>query len=184
MSMRVCKFCNINLPIEKFGFCVSEGNGEKYRRHECFSCANKRHLNWRIQNRDRIRKQAAINARKRRAKMSPEEFKKYRTKETMKSREQHAKYKEIVYTAYGGYECKCCGETERLFLSVDHVNNDGYTLRKEKTQGVGGSLYRWLYMQFKKTSIWPDDYQILCMNCNFGKSKNKGVCPHKNSSKV
>jgi hypothetical protein len=26
---------------------------------------------------------------------------------------------------------------------------------------------------------FPDGYQVLCMNCNWGKRMNKGICPHK-----
>jgi hypothetical protein len=25
---------------------------------------------------------------------------------------------------------------------------------------------------------YPDDFQILCANCNWGKQLNGGVCPH------
>jgi len=74
--------------------------------------------------------------------------------------------------AYGG-KCACCGETEPAFLTIDHINNDGYTKRLEG-QGVGAMLYKDL-----ERRGWPkDEYQLLCMNCNFAKG-HFGSCPHK-----
>ena len=46
--------------------------------------------------------------------------------------------------AYGGYECACCGEAEPLYLSIDHVNNDGAQHRKELGSLGGHKLYKWL----------------------------------------
>jgi hypothetical protein len=77
-----------------------------------------------------------------------------------------------VLGAYGG-KCKCCGETEEKLLAVDHVHNNGAEHRKEKGMR-GASFYRWIRRQG-----YPDDYQILCCNCNWGKYRNKGLCPHK-----
>ncbi len=34
-----------------------------------------------------------------------------------------------VINSYGG-SCVCCGETELVFLSIDHINNDGDKHRK------------------------------------------------------
>lgn len=82
--------------------------------------------------------------------------------------------KRVVYTHYGN-RCACCNETELNFLTIDHVNNDGYLKRKQ--EGVGASLYRKI-----KNSCFPLSFQLLCMNCNFGKARNKGVCPHKTTT--
>lgn len=74
----------------------------------------------------------------------------------------------LVYEAYGGIKCNCCGEDEELFLSIDHVNNDGY---KEglNSQQLVDKLIR---------ENFPEGYQILCRNCNYGKHLNGGTCPH------
>src|SRR5262249_35899921 len=40
-----------------------------------------------------------------------------------KAREQALK--DRVFAAYGGYQCACCGETGRSFLSLDHMDNNG-----------------------------------------------------------
>lgn len=83
-----------------------------------------------------------------------------------------------VFNAYGGYVCACCGETMRECLTIDHVNNDGGKHRRElanKGRGAGGSsVYYWL-----KRNNYPPGFQVLCYNCNIGKYRNGGVCPHK-----
>jgi hypothetical protein len=79
-----------------------------------------------------------------------------------------------VIAHYGG-KCACCGETERLFLSIDHINNDGAKHRREVP---ASSLYRWL-----KKNGYPEGFQVLCMNCNCGKARNGGVCPHQHPSR-
>lgn len=79
--------------------------------------------------------------------------------------------KQIVYDHYGN-KCACCGESNQKFLSIDHVNNDGHKERK----GKGGSSDR-IIRNIIKTNF-PDTYQILCFNCNLGKARNNGVCPH------
>jgi hypothetical protein len=72
---------------------------------------------------------------------------------------------------YGG-RCSCCGETEPLFLQLDHVKNDGARHRKEQKTGAK------ILMEIKKLG-WPKDYyRLLCANCNIGRHLNGGTCPH------
>lgn len=75
-----------------------------------------------------------------------------------------------ILTVYGA-RCACCGEAEPKFLTIDHVNGGGEKHRKE----IG--RYRVLTEIIR--AGFPSDYQILCWNCNCGKSRNGGVCPHK-----
>ena len=82
--------------------------------------------------------------------------------------------KKKVYDHYG-WECRCCGTTEEAFLTVDHVNNDGAEHRKTfASAGSGCAIYSWLIK-----NNFPDGFQILCWNCQWGKKKF-GVCPHQN----
>lgn len=89
------------------------------------------------------------------------------------------KMKDAAYAAYGGYVCVCCGETNPLFLSIDHIDGDGNKHRRSmvgkhaKNVGASRDLYRWLMR-----NGYPPGFQILCMNCNVGKSRNGNVCPH------
>jgi hypothetical protein len=74
--------------------------------------------------------------------------------------------------AHYGARCACCGETNRGFLTIDHINNDGARLRK--IHGSGLSFYRWIIK-----SNYPDFFQVLCYNGNFGRQRNGGHCPHR-----
>lgn len=77
--------------------------------------------------------------------------------------------------AYGG-KCSCCGESEPIFLQLDHINNDGSIERRK----YGNHVVEW---QELKKAGWPKDrHQLLCANCNYGKRMNDGVCPHKNQT--
>lgn len=71
---------------------------------------------------------------------------------------------------YGG-KCICCGEMETLFLTIDHINNDGHIDRKEHTSST--AFYLKLIREELRT-----DLQVLCFNCNLGRSANSGLCPH------
>lgn len=90
--------------------------------------------------------------------------------------------REKILDHYGRI-CVCCGETEALFLTIDHVNNDGYEHRKNlnggKQKGGNKELMRWIIRE-----NYPDTIQILCWNCNCGRSLNSGVCPHKSGDTV
>lgn len=78
--------------------------------------------------------------------------------------------KDDVIRGYGG-KCVCCGESERTFLTIDHINGNGQADRK-KHRMVFGQLYGWL----RDNSYPTDNYRLLCMNCNWG--TRYGKCPH------
>ncbi len=80
----------------------------------------------------------------------------------------------VVYSHYGN-QCACCGLADTRFLSIDHINNDGYLDRGNNKERRSGSQVIKKIIRDK----FPDDLQLLCFNCNMGKSRNKGVCPHK-----
>lgn len=84
--------------------------------------------------------------------------------------------KDKVFAHYGQL-CACCGESERAFLTLDHIENNGADHRRELGGGRTTSTdktWRWLVQ-----NDFPDGFQILCYNCNCGKRDNGGVCPHK-----
>lgn len=76
-----------------------------------------------------------------------------------------------VIAAYGG-ACACCGETEPLFLAVDHINNDGAARRRELNMKGGSGFNSWIIK-----NNFPDTLQLLCHNCNCAKGYY-GRCPH------
>lgn len=86
--------------------------------------------------------------------------------------QKHQKLRLLCIVHYGDDppKCACCGESNIKFLTIDHINNDGAEHRNE----IGRSkLYSWLIK-----NNFPEGFQVLCMNCNWGKAQNKGVCPH------
>lgn len=86
--------------------------------------------------------------------------------------QQRAELKYKVFKHYGN-KCKCCGESNVLFFTIDHINNDGHLFRKENKH-TGSSIYSWI-----TKNNYPKYLQLLCYNCNLGKARNKGICPHK-----
>jgi hypothetical protein len=76
-----------------------------------------------------------------------------------------------------------------MFLTLDHINGEGARHREEvalhfgiiDSAGGGGRrswnnstlMHRWL-----KEQGYPPIVQVLCYNCNAGKYRNSGVCPH------
>ena len=90
-----------------------------------------------------------------------------------KKREQFKRMADLIFDYYGN-KCNCCGETQRLFLTLDHVNNDGYKYKFPSGKRITGATF------FRKIikEDFPDTIQILCMNCNHGKMRNRGICPH------
>jgi hypothetical protein len=106
---------------------------------------------------------------------------------TSKARQKQASYFEQCLEHYGT-SCYCCGESNPLFLTMGHPNNDGAKHRREvaadlktghvtdKSSGVGGlRFYRYLVKHG-----FPTNYEIRteCFNCNCGAIRNKGICPH------
>ena len=139
---------------------------------------NQRMRDWRAENREKSRKMSREWRNRKIANGTPEEVAALRAAESEKTKRAQAVCRDQVFTAYGGYRCNCCGENEPMFLSIDHVDNNGAQERKSgQYSGSGYSFYRWL----RKTGF-PPGYQVLCMNCQVGKHKNGGVCPHQTSS--
>lgn len=87
---------------------------------------------------------------------------------TRKSRRRFA-----VIMVYGG-KCQCCGEAEEAFLEIDHVFDDGRRDADTRRKAGCTNQYDWLF----KRGFPRDRYQLLCSNCNQGKRRNGGVCPH------
>ena len=99
-----------------------------------------------------------------------------RTDETRRtaSERQKARYRALrleIVAAYGG-KCQCCGETEIAFLELDHANDNGSAHRREIGRGAHRT-YKWV-----KDHGFPSDFRLLCANCNQGRQRNGGVCPH------
>jgi hypothetical protein len=159
MEIRTCRKCDIAKSLNEF----------RKKSRECKSCQRDRIRKWERENRDRKK----VNALRSYAKLrqSPERWERYKATRRISGGNYAARIRNDCFAAYGGRVCACCGETEPRFLTMDHVNNDGHIHRK-----TSGATNLYSYLRARK---FPEGFQVLCMNCNFGKAQNGGVCPHK-----
>ena len=157
--MKTCNTCKQEKDNENFNKNSTSIDDLSY---DCKKCACDRSRKWRENNPKKV-----INHRK---------IYKNRSKIYDKKR---ATGSWIQVINHYGAECVCCGEKELLFLTIDHVNNDGNKHRKELNIRGGYNFYRWVI-----ENNFPDILQILCYNCNYGKNRNKGECPHKNEKYI
>ena len=135
VSLRKCKKCERDKPLSDFPIYCRE---PERRRHECNRCLRVRMNNHYYDNvEDRRAKTAKRYAKAPSRGWTPEQ--KQRRQETQ--REVTDRMRSLVYHQYGN-RCSCCGEDNPLFLTIDHVNNDGHKLRSQ--HGMSSTLYRWI----------------------------------------
>ncbi|KKL68019.1 hypothetical protein LCGC14_2129140 [marine sediment metagenome] len=104
----------------------------------------------------------------------------YKVKNRILDKQRRKDRRQRIIDHYGG-KCVCCGESEPVFLSIDHINNDGadhranITKKKGRGKQAGSTtMYKWI-----ERNNYPTDLQLLCHNCNMGRYRNGGICPHK-----
>lgn len=90
-------------------------------------------------------------------------------RENSRKRRYILRYLALEHYSNGLIECACCGENNQIFLTIDHINNDGNNHRKQISSG---GLYQWL-----KSHNYPKGFQVLCYNCNMVKG-HYGMCVH------
>jgi len=79
--------------------------------------------------------------------------------------------------AYGGARCTCCGEQQIEFLTLDHLNDDGAEQRRALTGKNYGSIAKF-YAWLKREGYPPLSLTVRCLNCNAGRYRSGGTCPH------
>jgi hypothetical protein len=192
--MKTCSKCGIEKPETEYWF-----NKAKNRYNAmCRDCAADLRADWKERNKAKVAeknrqwqlsnpermKAAQQRWKERNPGIAAQRTREWRLANLDRSRENgrrnDQRLKDECYNAYGGYVCACCGETEPAFLTIDHINNDGAAHRRDVNNGIrrggGKKIYSWLI-----ANNFPSGFQILCMNCNWGKARNNGVCPHKTS---
>ena len=102
-------------------------------------------------------KRRAINSSKR-------SYWENRDKYIAQNRKARSERKIEVLTHYsnGKLSCVRCGFADLRALSIDHINGNGTAHRMILGKLVGANFYKWL-----KNNDYPEDYQTLCMNCQF-----------------
>jgi hypothetical protein len=159
----ICRVCGEEKSMDNF--LLYKNRDKVYRSKRCVSCTKKYHSKYFADDKERF------NANARDQRLKNPSVVRARENEWAKKTRINARTK--VYEAYGN-KCSCCGETEPLFLTLDHVNNDGHIERKAFSQG---NLYGRVIREG-----FPNRFQLLCWNCNQGKRRNNGVCPHQEGS--
>lgn len=155
----VCAKCRVPLTEANW----TPRNRRRHNRR-CTSCEREYAKSWRAANNDW------------RAQYNRRDYMRRRESQLARHRAYAQRIRAEVIEAYGG-RCRCCGETEPMFLTIDHVYGNGSQERRQlSTQkiGTGSCFYRWL-----QTHGYPQEgYQLLCFNCNRGKSQSR-ECPHR-----
>ncbi|RLC98766.1 MAG: hypothetical protein DRI46_10745 [Chloroflexi bacterium] len=167
-----CRVCKRTRFVGNFKSYSS--GGKTLHKNICIPCEAEWHKTYRGTHPDKIvraekDKQRARDYRRN----NPEKLKGIHRKSRAKCRERD---KNAIYKHYGD-KCSCCGETDRGFFTIDHVDSDGHIERKQGLYTSGSQFYRYIIQQ-----DFPESYQILCYNCNLGRARNKGVCPHRECS--
>jgi hypothetical protein len=97
----------------------------------------------------------------------------------IRNRQRYAtqRLKMDVLTHYAGPRprCKCCGEDQILFLTLDHINGGGNAHRRSIFGKKSGNMYYWI-----RKNNYPVGFQVLCWNCNCGK-RQLAQCPHQSN---
>lgn len=86
-------------------------------------------------------------------------------RESIKRR--HRKDKAAAFAHYGE-KCAYCGDARQLFLTIDHIHDNGAEHRRTQRSGQnrGHDIYAWL-----RKMNYPEGFQTLCYNCNCVKSQ-------------
>ena len=71
--------------------------------------------------------------------------------------------------AFLGDKCVGCGFEDERALQIDHVRGGG--LKERRALGSSGAVYR-------RVLKYPEDYQLLCANCNRIKCVENGEITH------
>lgn len=162
-SMRICIDCKKH---KKCRFCKEMfhvDDLDKWHGHACCKCIKKYNAERYVKNKERFLKR---NKRWKEKSYTPGSF--YSEKRRRSGKVRRRKIRNEVLQNYGG-KCECCGETERAFLTIDHVNGNGGQHRREIKRF---DIAYWLWL-----NKFPTGYRVLCFNCNVAIFRN-GICPH------
>jgi hypothetical protein len=166
MKTKKCSKCKQTFPTS--GFYLERKKGKKVRLvSDCKKCANKSSLDRyykRKQENPKLEREKQRNWHRKWANNNPQRVKELQRRYSTKLRNE-------VLNHYGDGDphCVCCGESEFMFLAIDHIGGGGTQHRKNIRYG---NIYFWL-----RKKGYPNGFQILCHNCNFAKGAYR-KCPH------
>jgi len=160
-GIKICSGCKRELPATSVYF-----SRNKYSPDGLYSKCKECKSTYRKDNKDRFNEYWGLY-RKEHIEEIRRYGKKFRdnhaTEEKLRHFEYGQKIKLQIITHYGG-KCACCGESNLMFLTVDHINGGG-TEQIKSFSGYG--FYRWII-----NNNFPSGFQVLCHNCNWLKYLN------------
>jgi hypothetical protein len=156
----------------------AQDNKEKLRkyRHEHYykniESISKRSKEWYIKNKEKVK----IYRLKNKLKIK-RWYIKNREEILKKSRIRDENIRKLVFNHYGN-KCIWCGQSNPIFLTIDHINGGGGKHRKKIHRCAGINFYRWL-----KLNNFPEGFQLLCFNCNCAKLRGYNPLKDKKEKK-
>lgn len=148
MLARICKTCN-RLNVQEYRAKYPERvkiSKKRYAEENKESVA-KRNKDWRQNNKEWLKIYKATSPL-------------FKAKKQKNMRNRLLVIREEVINHYGGC-CAVCGETDKRFLSIDHIENNGVDHRKDLKNSSYNKYYRWFLR-----NNFPNGFQILCHNHN------------------
>lgn len=177
--MITCIACNATKPQEAFSVSAL-----KKQDRRCKPCATAKTKRWREANPEKFRQMNQPSDKRREA--GRRHYAKVKADPALMARRRqkcHDWHLEMKLRAFNvlGRECACCGESRIAFLQIDHINNDGSAHRRRLGMKVEGGMRAGGYQRrfyFEIIGGKKDGLQLMCANCNWGKARNGGICPH------
>lgn len=169
MAEKACRRCDRWLPAPEFPKDCTKRDGLATM---CKDCRYKGNQEWRAKHREEL-------AAKKRQHYHENREQILRSRHLSRN---HARYinrlKQEVFNHYGN-KCYCCDLRDPRFLTIEHLNNDGYTVKYKSGKGkrlAGTGLYRHII-----DAGFPSDITLACFNCNCARAYwgRGGECPHK-----
>lgn len=153
------------------GMCCDCGSvpfvAGKKRCEECLRKAREGTNKYRSKNKEQVRKSDMAG------------YYRHHAKRCASAKDRTNKLRAEIFERYGGAVCACCGIIDWWTLSLDHIENNGAAHRRELFPGRGNGRGGYKMYRILKKQGFPPGFQVLCMNCNIGKVRNNGICPHK-----
>lgn len=164
---------NCNCTTEYHGFCPHE---LKVQNGQCNMCDNllddKNQFDFYVKNNISICKTCVVDKiRKRDTAKNIIIDGKNLLERRVYNKEITLNFRATLIEGYGG-KCTCCQEQNYLYLTIDHINNDGAIERKSYNNNMY-AFYKYLISNNYPT----DNYTLLCYNCNCAKGIY-GQCYH------
>lgn len=173
METKHCGKCNRDLPLDRFpkykdGYitpckdCRSSCSREWSLTHRERHLENKRRSNKNHAKENYERQRVWVEKNKDHVKSYLAYWHSQHLPESrIHERSSYYKLKDTIFEAYGN-KCNYCGIDDPDVLVIDHVNDNGAEERR---------IYKSMYSYFRRIIErgYPEDYQLLCQNCNWKK---------------